>query len=62
LDFKWTYAAICSADVRGGTTGCTLLFEYLLVNTQTYEAAMELLDMNDRKYAPWQNTAAFLGL
>jgi hypothetical protein len=42
---------IVQADVRR-TTGRTLLFEYSLVNTWTYEAAFGPLGENHRTYAP----------
>jgi hypothetical protein len=56
-----TYALqTVQADVRG-TTGCTLLFEYPLVNTWTYEAVIELLGKNHRTYAPWSDVRCFYG-
>jgi hypothetical protein len=47
-------------DVRG-TTRCTLLFEYPLDNTWTYEAAIEPLDKNHRTYASWPDVRCFFG-
>jgi hypothetical protein len=49
------------ADVRG-TTGRTLLFEYPLDNTWTYETTFEPLGKNHRTYAPWSDVRCFLGL
>jgi hypothetical protein len=74
--FGWTYATVCSADVRGdhrtyalqivqadvrGTTGHMLLFEYFLVNTCTYETVIEPLGKNHQMYAPWPDVRCFFG-
>jgi hypothetical protein len=37
----------------------TLLFEYPLINTWTYEAAMESLGKNHQTYAPWLDIRCF---
>jgi hypothetical protein len=56
-----TYALqTIQADIRE-TTGRTLLFEYLLINTWTYEAAIETLGKNHRTYAPWLDVRCFSG-
>jgi hypothetical protein len=44
-----------------GTTGHMLLFEYPLVNTWTFEKAIESLDKNHRTYAPWPDVRCFSG-
>jgi hypothetical protein len=72
-----TDATVYSADVREGgppdvrfanrtgrlrgTTGRTLLFEYPLDNTWTYETAIEPLGKNHRTYAPWLDIRYFSG-
>jgi hypothetical protein len=50
-------------DVRSAnsTGGCTLLFEYPLDNTWTYETAIEPLGKNHRTYAPWLDVRYFFG-
>jgi hypothetical protein len=54
-----TYALqTVQADVCG-TTGRTLLFEYPLDNTWTYEVAIEPLGKNHRTYAPWLDIHCF---
>jgi hypothetical protein len=69
------YAVICSTDVRGGdhqtyalqtvyadvrgTNGHTLLFEYPLDNTWTYEEAVEPLGNNQQTYAHWLDVRCF---
>jgi hypothetical protein len=65
--FEWTYAVVYSVVVWGGhrtdalqtvqvdiheTIGHTLLFEYPLVNTWTYEVAFGSLSKNHQTYAP----------
>jgi hypothetical protein len=57
-----TYALqTVDADVRRNT-GRTLLFEYPLDNTWTYEATIEPLGKNHRTYAPRPDVHYFLGL
>jgi hypothetical protein len=48
------------ADVHG-TTRRTLLFEYPLDNTWTYEATIEPLGKNHPMYAPWLDVHCFSG-
>jgi hypothetical protein len=56
-----TYALqTVQTDIRG-TTEHTLLFEYPLDNTWTYEAAIEPLGKNHRTYTPWPNVRCFSG-
>jgi hypothetical protein len=56
-----TYALqTVQVDIRG-TTKHTLLFEYSLVNTWTYEVAFGPLGKNHRTYAPLAGRPLFFG-
>jgi hypothetical protein len=56
-----TYALqTVQVDIHG-TTECTLLFEYPLDNTWTYEAAIEPLGKNHLTYALWPDVRCFSG-